>query len=237
MMRVLNEYQIQHFRNTGYLILDKKIPAKTVDKIIASVNEEISLRKRPFRMYKNGKIFRLDGLYRRRKSFRDLITHPYIIKPLTSLLGTNIEFVANRHNHATINKSTEKRFHRDILQWSRSLVTVIIYLEPSNIQNGCTQIIPSSQFLPCSGKPNNGGTWLDEDSKYSKLISQALPIPMGKGGILLFDSLTFHSVGENFSNTTRMSITLGYHSVDELSGKSMVNKILVHGSRIYRGNI
>ena len=219
------------------MVVEKRIPVAFTEKLLKSVENEISRRNKPFRLLENGEIQRIDDVYNRGKVFRDLVKHPYIVGPLISLVGPNIEFALNRHNHATINSTTERRFHRDILQWTRSLITVIVYLEKSTINNGCTEIIPGSQYLPYSGKPNNGGTWLDEDSVYSDLIKQALPIPMEKGGILLFDSLAFHSVGTNTSGSSRKSITLGYHGVDELSYKRDPQKVLIHGASIYRGNI
>ncbi|HMQ99054.1 MAG TPA: phytanoyl-CoA dioxygenase family protein [Ignavibacteria bacterium] len=234
----LSIQQIQHFRNSGYLKLEKRIPNVLVNNLINEINKNLRLRLSPLHEHDNGVIYRLDNVYERGEIFKKLVKHPFIINSLTSLLGPNIEFALNRHNHATVNRITNRRFHRDILQWTRSVITVLVYLEKSTLENGCTEIIPSSQYLPYSGKPNNGGTWLDEDSRYADLINQAIPIPMEKGGILFLDSLTFHSVGKNISNNSRMSIALGYHSVDELIGDNhKKTKILVKGKRIYRGNI
>jgi phytanoyl-CoA hydroxylase len=145
----------------------------------------------------------------------------------------------NRHNHASISPkySDPPRLHRDVLQWSRSIVTVIVYLEETTLENGCTHIIPGSHYLPFVGTPNNGGTWMDEHSVYFDLLNQSLPVPMTSGGILFFDGLTFHGVGVNTTDNTRMSVTMAYHSVDELC-KGDINsyQLLVRGDRIYKGN-
>jgi len=159
---------------------------------------------------------------------------------LTLLLGPNIDFLLNRHNHITFNRYGETvfRLHRDVLQWSRSVVTALVYLEDSNLSNGCTHIVPTSQYLPFVGTPNNGGTWMDEHSVYKDLISQNIPVIAEKGDVLFMDSLMFHSVGMNNSNQTRISLNLAYTSVDELLPLDYSKyRVLVKGERLYRGNI
>jgi ectoine hydroxylase-related dioxygenase (phytanoyl-CoA dioxygenase family) len=41
--------------------------------------------------------------------------------------------------------------HRDVKQWSRTIFTVIFYLEETNLDNGCTQIVPGTHHLPGIG--------------------------------------------------------------------------------------
>ena len=203
------------------------------------IQRHIKGRIGPFRADADGTIYRLDQLAARDPVFNKVVCSPKILDPLESLLGPNIEMVLNRHNHATINRreDTKFRLHRDILQWSRSLVTVILYFDDADLENGCTHLIPGSQFFPFIGTPNNGGTWMDEHSVYSDLLGQVLPIPMRKGGVLFFDSLAFHTVGSNRSNRERMSVCMGFRSVDELSGVPDDPKCtLILGERIYRGN-
>ena len=56
------------------------------------------------------------------------------------------------------------------------------------------------------------------------------------GGLLAIDSFLMHSAGINRTAGTRMSMTVGYHSVDELSDVPNPKRVLVRGERIYRGN-
>jgi ectoine hydroxylase-related dioxygenase (phytanoyl-CoA dioxygenase family) len=77
---------------------------------------------------------------------------------------------------------------------------------------------------------------MDEHSIYADLLNQSIPVPMPKGGVLIFDSLIFHARGKNTTEGTRMTATMGYHSVDELSGKDDSKLMLVHGERLYKGN-
>lgn len=160
-----------------------------------------------------------------------------------TILDCYVVFVKNRHNHATINDAeatkSESRLHRDILQPTRGLITAAVYLEDATVENGCTHIVPSSQSLPFVGVPqeNGGGTWMDEHDEYAGLAEQALPVPMRAGSVLLFDGLSFHSVGQNLGGGTRTSVTLGFRAADELDfAPDNLRQVLIGGEQLYRGN-
>ncbi|TFB09859.1 hypothetical protein E3V36_05530 [Candidatus Marinimicrobia bacterium MT.SAG.2] len=234
----LSNAQIRFFRDVGYLQVGTIVPEAQVEKMRAVVLDHIENRIEPFRANESGDITYLDNIIERDQVFLDVCTSAHLLRPLESLLGPNIELTLNRHNHATINRRGQNpvRLHRDVLQWSRPIITAVIYLENATIDNGCTKLIPRSHFLPFVGTPNNGGTWMDEHHVFDDLLAQAVDVPMPKGGILLFDSLVFHTVGLNYSDSTRMSVTFGIHSVDELAGCEDPKKLLILGKRIYKGN-
>ncbi len=235
---MLAHVQIDHFRRVGYLRFENIFDDSEVADLKAEIDRNIRDRIPPF-VEDSGRIFRLNNLFDRSLLFRQCLTKPSLLEILSSLLGPNIEFLKNRHNHATINsaKDTKLRLHRDILQWSRNIVSIIIYLDDSTEETGATQILPGSQFLPFVGTPNNGGTWMDEHHQFADLLDQAISIPVGPGGVLVFDSLAFHTVGTNSSKAMRRSIAAGYTSVDELLHvPDNTQRELVLGERIYRGS-
>ena len=59
---------------------------------------------------------------------------------------------------------------------------------------------------------------------------------MPVGGLLAIDSLLWHGVGPNRTGQTRMSMTLGYHSVDVLACVEDPQHLLVRGERAYTGH-
>ena len=239
MSNYLTSEQIRFFRHSGYLRLPETIPLSTVQTVRALVSSHMGCQVQPYIADETGCVIRLSELYQRDPIFAEIFKSPVVLDPLESLLGPNIELVLNRHNHATINRPrlAARRLHRDVLQWTRDIITVVLYLENSTIENGCTRVIPGSQYLPFVGTPNNGGTWMDEYSVYESLIDQALPVPMPAGGLLVLDSLMFHACGSNHSQEDRMAVTMGFHSVDELlDDPAPPHRILVRGERLYRGN-
>lgn len=240
----LNHEQSRFFRTAGYFrLLNVLTPFETAELrefVLAEKAKEDEQRQA------EGKppVVKMYGLYDRNPMLvESLIKNEKLVGALTSLLGPNVVFVTNRHNHATVNDSHgtkgEARLHRDILQPTRGLLTAALYLEESTIENGCTNIVPGSTELPYVGvpQPNGGGTWMDEHEEYSGLADQALPVPMPEGSVLLFNGLAFHGVGHNQTDKTRISMTFGFRSVDELSyDPDVAREVLVSGQYIYRGN-
>ena len=240
----LSHEQARFFRSQGYFRLANVFTETETSILRNLVLTEAGKEQRLKKASEVGKAtLKLYGLYQRNPELMNtVIRNATLIGALNSLLGPNIVFVTNRHNHATINDTQgepAEGMHRDVLQPTRGLLTAAVYLQPSTIENGATRILPGSHDLPYVGVPqkNGGGTWMSRHAEYDGLEKQALPVPMPEGGVLLFNALAFHGVGANASGDSRISMTLGFRAVDELDFSPDGNRqILVSGERIYRGN-
>lgn len=236
---MLSADQVRFFRHAGYIRLPITVDAGDVDAIRTFVTEYA--RAHTSDVHLEGDITYISQIIQKHSMIKAVFTSASLLEYLKCLLGDNIELLLNRHNHATLTPSGNRnvRFHRDILQWSRTVLSVILYLEEATVESGCTNIIPGSHLFPFIRKPNNGGTWMDEHEIYGGLAEQAIPVPMKRGGFLVFDGLVFHSPGSNQEQgSIRPVITMAYTSVDELLGITEIpSRLLVSGSRIYRGNV
>jgi phytanoyl-CoA hydroxylase len=229
----LTTEQVQLFRQNGYLKLGNRLDKTKVEQLKETIARDIDNEAEPVVRDQNGRVVRLSNIVDRDPAFLDTATSPLVLDPLESLLGPNIELIKNRHNHATLRPASgnrEEGLHRDIKQWSRTIYTVIFYLEESTVENGATLVVPGSHHFPgVNGK-------LYEEKWVRQLLEQAVPVPMPEGGMLVTDSMIMHGVGQNMTDQTRMSMTMGYHSVDELSDVENPKRILVRGERPYGGN-
>lgn len=255
----LTAQQTRHFRDSGYLRLPGVVPEPLAARLRRLVRDEVALSlpaATDARVTTDARLTtgtrvatdapgglpKLYRLYERDPELvGELITTPRLVGALRSLLGPNVVYVLNRHNQAAVNGpgTSEPRLHRDVLQWSRGLVTAVVYLEESTVASGCTHLVPGSHFLPFVGvpQPDGGGTWMDEHVEFADLLDQALPVPVPAGGVLLFDSLAFHTVSANTSDRGRMSLVLGFRSADELDRyPDRGRQIVVSGGHLYRGN-
>lgn len=237
----LTHEQARHYTDQGYLKLPRVFNETEVTQMREFIVDEAS-RDQEAISHLGNVAKKLYQLYDRSpEQMHTVVTHPNLVHPLESILGPNIVFVKNRHNHATINNHAgepPEGLHRDILQATRGLVTAAVYLEDSNVGNGATRLIPGSHKWPNMGVPqiDGGGTWMADHEEFTGLEDQALPVPMPAGGVLLFNGLVFHGVGRNDSQKSRIAMTLGYRSVDELMRQPDASQILVAGTTIYRGN-
>ena len=229
----LTPQQIHLFRHNGFLKLKNRLPEETVEKLKETIWADINNGVEPVQRDRNGRVVRISDVVDRHPIFLETASSPLVLDPLESIMGPNIELIVNRHNHATLRLTTAPRaegLHRDIRQWTRTIFTALFYLEETTVENGCTVLIPGSHHFPgVTGR-------LYEEDWTADLVDQAVPVPMPEGGILIVDSMVMHSVGHNQTDGTRMSMTFGYHSVDELSDMENPKRIRVRGEGIYNGN-
>lgn len=239
----LTNEQAWHFRTQGYYRLPDVFSADETAEMREFVAQEAARRDPTHARKVGGPMVKMYGLYQANPELMDrVIRHPNLVGPLKSILGPNVLFLTNRHNHATMNDQqgeAAEGLHRDTLQPARGFVVAAVYLQESTIENGATRIIPGSHNLPYVGVPEEtgGGVWMAEHEEYTGFEDQAVPVPMPEGGVLLFQGLTFHGVGANNSGGSRMSMTLAYRPADELEyNPDPQRQIVVSGEQSYRGN-
>ena len=234
----LSPQQVWFFRHAGYLRVGSGVPEERLHWLRKVIDDLFREGRDPCERSSSGRVVRISDLASRNPVLLEEFSSPPIIDLLESLLGPNIDFLRNRHNHATIGlePTYRSRLHRDILQWSRNIVSVIVYLDDCSESRSATRVIPGSQLLALAGTPNNGGTWMDEHEIYSDLMDQSVAVPTSAGDILLLDGLVFHAGGLASTDNPRRVITLAYTSVDELLPEGELrSRILVKGQRLSRG--
>ena len=234
-MGELTPEEVRLFRHNGFLQLRDPLPDELLCEVRDLGYDHLVREVEPVVKDPDGRPIRLSKALERDPIFERAIRHPVVIEPLSSLLGPNFVAIRNRHNHLTLNPSRVRpdAFHRDNRQWTRSLVTIICYLAPTTVENGCTRVVPGSHLWP-GIEPSR----LEEDARIagSGLLEQDVPVPMPAGGLLVSDSLVFHRIGTNRTEDSRMSMTFGFHAVDEFAAPDDPKRLLISGSYTYGGN-
>jgi len=233
----LTREQLELFHNNGFLKMPGRFDPAYIEQLKHRIAEDTRNAVEPVVRDAQQRVFRLSQMYDRGGLYRETIEHPLILDTLESILGPNIVFTRNRHNHATLNFAGMRgmRWHRDILQWTRNIVTVILYLEESTVDNGCTMVVPGTHRLPVH-LDTVGDLSNDQMLQRAGVFDQAMPVPMPAGGMLVINSLILHTIGDNRTNTSRMSLTMGYHGGDELYGDANPQCVQVRGEALYAGN-
>ena len=226
----LTAEQAWYFRTAGFVKLPGILPGETVEELRAAIDRDIAAAVAPVVRNRAGRVVRLSNVLDRAPIFRAVATSPLVLDPLEDLLGPDIELLRNRHNHATLRlpEPGGDYLHRDVPQWSRGVVTVLFYLEEATCERGCTRLIPGSHLLP----------WAPDAAAAAEagLLEQVVRVEMPVGGLLAIDGLLWHGAGRNLTGETRTSVTLGYHSADDLASVPDPQRILVRGRRAYAGH-
>jgi phytanoyl-CoA hydroxylase len=228
----ITHQQVLHFRTQGYLrvreLIEDDLRLELLEYSERLQSEDGTLKS--YRLFERDSALMLK-----------LLSVESLVGRLTGLLGPNVVYLTNRHNQSALNRPgcADTRLHRDILQWSRGVLTVVVYLEDSDVDSGCTHVVPGSHLLPSVGvpQPDGGGTWMEEHEEFADMVDQAVPVPVPAGGALFFDGTLFHATGMNTSQVTRSAMVLGFRSCDELDASpDNGRQLLVAGDHLYRGN-
>lgn len=236
--RPLTHAEVLGFRYMGYVRAPNVIPSDWVERMRRTVESYFENADPPLYTTDTGEVRRINSLLERDPLFAEVLALGVVAEPVKSLLGPGVELLLNRHNFAARNAPGDFTYglHRDALQWSRGMLTVLIYLEEATSERGATQVVPGSHLLPFPDEPDAPvrgqlSTWAAAHAQYDHVRRQALPVPMPAGGILLIDSLLFHSVGISETPGTRLSLSFACHSVDENRDTVRGERLQLYGKR------
>lgn len=223
------------FQSVGYLRVPQLLTGDEVDDLVR-VTRRIITGRGPTRSVMPGRGTRVDNAVSTDSAYLAAASSDRMVTVLRPILGPDIELVENRHNHVSVYPvASADRLHRDVLQWSRSILTVLLYLSDCTETDAATKVVPASHLWPSMGEPNNGGTWLDESDVYADLAAQAVAVLATAGDAVLLHGQLYHCGAGAASTGPRMVFTLAYRSADELSPDVPSNCRLTSGRRAYRG--
>lgn len=223
------------FQAAGYLRVPRLLDMAQVERLRQIVNRTAEDADHKH-VGRSPERTRIDQVVSFDSTYLEVATSDQVLDVLEPMLGPNIELVENRHNHVRIYRApSTDRLHRDILQWSRSILTVLVYLSDCTHLDSATRVVPGSHLWPSIGKPNNGGTWMAEVEPYASLLDQAVAVPAQAGDAVLMHGQLYHAGAGASVSGPRIVLTLAYRSVDELAEEAPARCRLVRGSRIHRG--
>jgi len=234
---------IWYFRHNGFYQVPETLPSELIDRLNNTTDKQIAHIIDPIvweskiteTLRHPGNIRRLSRIIDRDPVYLEAASHPIVLDALEGILGHNIELLTNKHNHIMVRPagSCPVPWHSGEELHDQRLITVLIYLAASTLENGCVRIVPGSHVrpFPHPSRPSY------DNFHQSDFYCRSLPVPMPRGGILLFNDCCFHGADTNSSDRSRRSMTLAYqaHSVHNVN-KDDPEKILVRGKREYIGH-
>ena len=235
-----SDEDIWHFQHSGYYVVPQTVPEELIAQLNAATDRELMAMREPIVWEKGdgrkpNDVRRLSKILQRDPVFMEAATQPFLLDALEIALGPNIDLLTNKHNHLMVRppQSGVVPWHSGEEAYEPTLATALIYLEESTIENGCVRIVPGSHHRPFRQQRRYPGG----DFHTHALYYHALPVPMPRGGILLFNDSCFHGADVNRSPHSRRSMTLGYRAHDAHDvAKEDPEKVLVRGEHTYTGH-
>ncbi len=238
-MTALTQEETWYFRYNGFHRVRNGLPEELVVRLNAATDREVAGWVEPIvwegeASGRTEDVRRLSKILSRDPVFLEAARHPLVLDAVEACLGPNVELLTNKHNHIMVRPAGSQPvpWHAGEETWDSTLITALIYLEESTVDNGCIRLVPGSHNRPFRQPRRPQGDWYDSD-----WLLRSLPVPMPRGGVLLFNDACFHGADENRTSGSRRSMTLAYraHDTHDVEKEDPL-KILVRGERIYTGH-
>jgi ectoine hydroxylase-related dioxygenase (phytanoyl-CoA dioxygenase family) len=239
---MITEEDLWYFKTTGFYKVRETLPSDLVDQLNEVTSRQIANMREPIVWEEKGarkpeNVRRLSKIFLRDPVYFEAVSHPIILDALEGIIGPNVEVLTNKHNHVMVRPSGSYPvpWHAGEEPYDHTLITGLIYLEESTIENGCIRIVPGSHnrpFLKPRRPQQQRDNFYNSDNYY-----RAVPIPMPRGGVLLFNDCCYHGSDTNGSDHSRRSMTVAYRAHDAHDViKDDPEKILVRGEKVYTGH-
>lgn len=159
----------------------------------------------------------------RRDGYYHLMANPKILGAVESLIGGELfsNPVYNVRPKVPGVAAGAVPWHQDKSYWpdanSNPVITVWIPLVDATLENGCLHIWPrthKTQVLSFHAETLTGTGYTEIDASHLQKI-EAVPMPLGAGGAILFNDRCVHMSTPNASRTVRWSVDLRYQPTDQ----------------------
>lgn len=166
-----------------------------------------------------------------------LMTHPALLDAIESLLGPEIASNPVQQNHmkppaagvrgrnALHSNIGQTTWHQDIVSVlpeadQTKMITAWVALTDAGVENGCLSAVPGSHL---KGERTHcaNGKLASEPTVPDALMAgeEEVPLPIKRGGVVLFNKLNVHRALPNVSSQLRWSLDLRYSEAGKPTGR------------------
>ena len=239
----LSKNEINFYRKNGYLVKENLISKKEINSLLSLTNKIVSKEKRRknkiknqggtqnYKNYhfvynsnslKNKQILRLNNPQNKEKKFYDISRNKKIINIVKNLIGGTVRFHLGKLNFKLPNKKGgEIAWHQDWAFYPHTnddLITVGIYLEKCNEENGPLKVIPGTHLKSVHSHHGKDGNFIGmiKSIKNKVNINKQKSLLGNEGTVVFFHCRTVHGSGLNETKNTRPLLLFGYRACDAL---------------------
>jgi len=235
---MLNEKQINSYKEKGYVIINDAIPQKKLIKIQKTTSEFVEKSrniKENNEIYDlseehtkdNPKLRRLKNPHMIHKSYEDITKDDCILDIVSQLIGNNLRRDHTKLNFKAAHGGEAIEWHQDWAFYPHTnddIVEVGIFLDDCKEENGPLMAVPGSHLGPLDDHHHNGyfiGAVDPAKSHYD--VSKAETFIAKAGAISLHHVRSLHGSKKNNSDISRRMLFIGYTASDSWPLKGILD--------------
>jgi phytanoyl-CoA hydroxylase len=174
-----------------------------LDKVGDAAFDASAPPKRPYMLRKiQGAVFEVPELL-------TLFTGARMLDAIESLMGGDIYYHSSKVFFKAAHGGCPKPWHQDAAYWAQFAprqLTAWVAVHDADVGNGCVWVIPGSHRLGLI--PHVAQELQVPDSRIDR--SRAMPVPVPRGGLLIFHALVLHMSERNSSARDRWAAICDY---------------------------
>jgi len=216
----LTPAQVQAYRDDGFIVINDLFSADEVAALrdaeaspaIQTLLEEGGIKTRTVHLLE---------LTARHPAFLALARDPRITSCLQALLGEDVQLQHSKLATKPVTRGTGAfGWHQDIMYYphtNTSLLSVFVYLDDTNEENGCMSMVRGSHKLGPLNHHDANGLFVGactETHYWEKQPDKVVPVTPRAGSISIHHCLTLHGSPPNISGRPRRGIVFSYRADD-----------------------
>lgn len=219
-MPLISKKQIEQFHELGYFVTEPMWPVDQLDAVVEEFHrlhrEEMARAETDGRDGKQKENLRLrpflGGVHKQSPVLERFVKSPIYLEACANFVGPDADLYFNQLVYKPPEKGRYFGWHQDsgyVVTEPLAYITCWTAITRSFLENGCIWVIPGSHK---TGLQQH--VWSVELHEHQVKVdeSKAIPVPMERGQVAIFSSLTLHKSGPNISSQPRLGYVPQYHS-------------------------
>ena len=165
---------------------------------------------------------RLLQSFHRNQIFSEWASNPNLANTYKCLLNCEQLWLSPNHHNCLMTKlphfSSDTLWHRDTRYWAfdtPNLLNSWLALGSERLENGGLKVIPGSHKMELEPDQLNQDQFLNPDHPKNRLLlTQAQPVELEAGDVLVFSAHLMHAASRNFTGDPKLSLVFTYHGED-----------------------
>ena len=222
---MLTSLEIKQFQDEGFLVFENLIQGPKLehylevfnDLVKRSLSTPIGTPHWSFELNENREqnpdlLHKIQGVCALESKVLDLAKEPVILDRVEPLLGENLDVFGTKFFPKLSGGGTSVFWHQDNFYFgtqSDEILSCAIYLQDSDIENGCLRIVPKShladEIAQHHSKDDSYGSWVETIDE-----SQVVDVVVPAGTVVFFSANLLHGTHPNTSQRSRYSTAWHY---------------------------